>query len=69
MAQARGRYISDPGPRFDEAKEQAVKSLVRAANEWAEGNPLMPDPAVVLEEIIDVFAKAKFIRRPYGSGP
>ncbi len=69
MAQARGRYDSDPGPRFDDAKAEALKSLMRAAKDWGEGNPSVPDPETVLEEIIDAFAKARFIRRPYGSGP
>jgi hypothetical protein len=69
MAQFRGRLVSDPGPRFDTAKVEALKALVRAADEWSKGDPTLPDPSEVLEAIIDAFAKAKFIRRPYGSGP
>ena len=68
MAQARGRYTSDPGPRFDRCKEDAMRLLARAAGEWAEGDPSHPDPADVLERLLDVFANQRFLRRPYGSG-
>jgi hypothetical protein len=68
MAQARGRYTTDPGPRFDRCKEEATRLLAGAADAWAAGDPADPDPAEVLEKLLDVFARERFLRRPYGSG-
>jgi hypothetical protein len=69
MAQARGRYTSDPGPRFDRCKDDALRLLTRAADLWAEGDPSDPEPSTVLGQLLDLFAREHFLRRPYGSGP
>jgi hypothetical protein len=68
MAQARAVYWNDPGPLFDACKEDARRLLCRAANEWAGGDPSRPDPEKVLEQILDMFATRRFLRRPYGAG-
>ncbi|MGC1274878.1 MAG: hypothetical protein WBC44_14320 [Planctomycetaceae bacterium] len=69
MAQARGRYWSDPGPQFDICKEDAVRLLTDAAAEWTKGDLTQPEPEVVLEQILNLFAKKQFLKRPYGCGP
>jgi hypothetical protein len=68
MAQVRPLLTTDPGPRFDTCKREAVKLLGKAAVEWSHGDPSAPDPGAVLEQIIDIFAREQFLRRPYGSG-
>jgi hypothetical protein len=68
MAQTRPRLTSDPGPRFDQCKDAALRLLGRAAVSWSQGDPSDPDPKAVLEKIIDIFAQEQFLRRPYGCG-
>jgi hypothetical protein len=68
MAQVKPVLSNDPGPRFRQCKEAARRLLDRAAIAWAEGDPSDPDPATVLEHIIDVFAGEKFLHRPGGCG-
>jgi hypothetical protein len=68
MAQFRPLLTSDPGPRFEQCKEAALRLLDRAAVGWGEGDPSDPDPKVVLEQIIDIFVQEHFLRRPAGAG-
>jgi hypothetical protein len=68
MAQFRPLLTSDPGPRFEQCKEAALRLLDRAAVGWGEGDPSDPDPKVVLEQIIDIFVQEHFLRRPGGAG-
>jgi hypothetical protein len=68
MAQVRPRLTSDPGPRFRQCKDAALRLLDRAAVGWSKGDPSNPDPKTILEQIIDVFAREQFLRRPAGCG-
>jgi hypothetical protein len=69
MAQFRPILTTDPGPRFDACLDGANKLLRRAADEWAKGNPENPSTKEVLNEVLDIFAKERFLKRPYGTGP
>jgi hypothetical protein len=69
MAQYRPVLTTDPGPRFDACLNEVNKLLRRAADEWAKGNPEDPLTKDVLNQILDIFAREKFLKRPYGKGP
>ena len=69
MAQYRPVLTTDPGPRFDACMDEANKLLRSAADDWAKGNPEDPPTDSVLARVLDVFAKEKFLKRPYGKGP
>jgi hypothetical protein len=64
MAQAKPILSSDPGPRFQAATAAALDVLQRAADEWAEGHPEQPPTAEVLKQILRIFEKEHFLRRP-----
>jgi hypothetical protein len=68
MAQYSTRITTDVTARFEQCQEQALRVLTAAADSWAQGSPADPDPAAVLEQIIDLFARQKFLRRPFGGG-
>jgi len=65
MAQSKPRLSSDPGPRFEAATAEALVLLRRAADEWAQGNPEEPATEAVLEGLLRVFEKERFLRRPF----
>jgi hypothetical protein len=65
MAQSKPRLSSDPGPRFEAATAEALALLQRAADEWAQGNPEEPATASVLEDLLRIFEKEHFLRRPF----
>jgi hypothetical protein len=65
MAQVKPRLSSDPGPRFEAATAAALELLRRAADEWAEGSPEEPSTEDVLSQILRIFEKEKFLRRPF----
>ena len=69
MAQYRGVYSTDPGPRYERAFEAAHAILRKAADEWSEGNPEDPPTEEILGQVLDIFIKSKFLRRPFGAGP
>jgi hypothetical protein len=50
---------------LDEAKRQ----LQRAADDWAKGHPEKPSTKDVLDQILEIFIKENFLKRPYGKGP
>ncbi len=54
----------DPSHRFVVCFEDAHKLLRRAADQWVLGDPEKPATAVVLSQVLDIFEKAKFLRRP-----
>jgi hypothetical protein len=66
MAQTRGRQWSEEGNRFDRCKQDAIRILTQAADEWAEGDPTIPDPPEIIEKILAIFAEESFLRRPFG---
>ena len=53
---------------FDECLDDARRLLMKAADEWSKGDPEQPPTAEVLDAILDVFAKRRFLDRPYGAG-
>jgi hypothetical protein len=64
----------DPGGRhkhlvvnFEDCEREALLLLIKAADEWAEGNPEQPPTKEVLDNVLHVFAKRGFLRRPYGA--
>jgi hypothetical protein len=65
MAQSKPRLSSDPGPRFEAATAGALGVLRRAADEWAKGHPEEPATEAVLQEILRIFEKEHFLRRPF----
>jgi hypothetical protein len=65
MAQAKPRLTSDPGPRFERCQAEALQILKRAADEWAEGHPEQPATEDILRDILRVFEREKFLRRPF----
>jgi hypothetical protein len=69
MAQFRPVYANDPGPRFEQCMDEAQALMRRAADEWAHGDPENPPTERVLAEILQVFARDKFLKRPFGAGP
>ena len=69
MAQYRPVYTTDPGPSYDRCLDDALRRLRKAADEWATGHPEQPPTKVVLDEILEIFAREKFLKRPYGAGP
>ncbi len=56
---------SDPGPRFDRCREDALNILRKASDEWALGHPEQPPTEEILEKIIRIFEKEKFLRRGF----
>ncbi|GMV80736.1 MAG: hypothetical protein AMXMBFR7_19200 [Planctomycetota bacterium] len=64
MAQFRSRLTTDPGSRFEECMETAHRLLRKAADEWAIGDPEVPATEAILNDILRVFEKSKFLRRP-----
>lgn len=68
MAQVRATLTSDSGPRFDNCKREAIHLLEMASIEWSHGDPSNPSPNAVREQIMDLFAKDQFLRRPYAAG-
>jgi hypothetical protein len=69
MAQFRPVLTTDPGPRFDACLYEADRLLRKAADEWAKGNPENPSTKDVLNQVLNIFAEEKFLKRPYGKGP
>ena len=70
MAQTRGRHWNEEGERFDRCRHDAIRVLTQAANEWAEGDPAVPEPSEVIAKILAFFAEESFLRQPYGrAGP
>jgi len=68
MAQVTGfNFHKYEAQKFGEAVEVAHRILMRAADEWARGNPEQPPTRELLSEIIRVFEEARFLKRPYGS--
>jgi hypothetical protein len=67
MAQARPILTTDPGPRFTQCKEDAVKLLDKAANEWSKGDPSNPKTEDVLKTVLEVFVNQHFLRPPKGA--
>lgn len=67
MAQAKPILTSDPGPRFTQCKEDSIKLLNKAANEWSKGDPLNPPAGEVLKGILEIFIKERFLKPPGGA--
>jgi len=65
MAQCRPTYTNDPGPRFEQCIQDATALVRTAADEWAKGDPEEPPVSDVLEAVLRVFEKQKFLRRPF----
>jgi hypothetical protein len=59
-----GGLTSDPSYRFVVCFEDAHKILRRAADLWALGDPEKPPTAEILSQVLDIFEKVKFLRRP-----
>ena len=67
MAQVTSYLLtSDPGPRFERCVEEAQAVLRKAADEWALGHPEQPPTKEVLEQIVRMFEREKFLRRGVG---
>ena len=62
------RLSSDPGPRYEQCVERARAVLRKAADQWALGHPEQPPTAEVLEEIIQIFERERFLHRGYHGG-
>lgn len=67
MAQAKPILTTDPGPRFSQCKEDSIKLLNKAADEWAKGDPLNPQTEEVLGALLDIFIKERFLKPPGGA--
>lgn len=52
---------------YDECVDEAQRILMAAADEWGRGDPETPATREVMQEILDVFVKQHFLKRPYGS--
>lgn len=65
MAQVKPTLSSDPGPQFEEATRDALETLRRAADEWAEGDPEQPATQDVLRQVLQPFIRRRFLRRPF----
>ncbi|MBI4600585.1 MAG: hypothetical protein HY721_01355 [Planctomycetes bacterium] len=64
MAQVTSHPLdSDPGPRFDRCVDRAHALLRKAADQWGLGDPEQPPTGDVLEAILRVFEKERFLRR------
>jgi hypothetical protein len=59
------RLSSDPGPQYDETFREAIELLQKAADQWALGHPEEPPTSDVLKEILELFRKKGFLKRPY----
>jgi len=66
MAQARPTLTSDPGPRYRQCKEDAMKLLDKAAIEWSKGDPSDPVVEEILKGVLAIFIKERFLRPPNG---
>ena len=60
------RFVNDPGPRFERCCAEALGILQKAADEWALGHPEQPPSKAILERIIRVFEREKFLKRGIG---
>ena len=65
MAQYRAILSTDPGPRYERCVDEALIILRKAADEWALGSPEQPPTSEILAQILNVFEKEKFLRRPF----
>lgn len=65
MAQYRPIISTDPGPRYERCVDEALNILRKAADEWALGSPEQPPTPEILTQILHVFEKEKFLRRPF----
>jgi len=65
MSQYRPRLSTDPGPRFQQCEEAALRLLRKAADAWAVGDPEEPKPEEILKGILKVFEEQRFLRRPW----
>jgi hypothetical protein len=65
MAQCRSTLSSDPGPRYERCKDEALIILRKAADDWALGDPEQPPTSEVLKQILLIFEKQKFLHRPF----
>ena len=61
-----GGLTSDPHHRFVTCFEDALKVLRAAADQWAKGDPERPPTAAMLSDLLNVFEKEGFLRRPIG---
>lgn len=68
MAQARPTLTTDPGPRYTQCKEEAIKLLDKAAIDWSKGDPSDPRVELILKEVLAIFIKERFLRPPNGVG-
>ena len=68
MAQVKPTLTSDPGPRYQQCKDDALRLLDRAAVAWSHGDPSDPAPEEVLGGILAPFMKERFLRPPNGAG-
>lgn len=68
MAQARPTLTTDPGPRYTQCKEEAIKLLDKAAIEWSKGDPSDPRVEVILKDVLAIFIQERFLRPPNGVG-
>lgn len=68
MAQARPTLTTDPGPRYGQCKEDAMKVLDKAAIEWSKGDPSVPEVEAILKDVLAIFIKERFLRPPNGVG-
>jgi hypothetical protein len=59
-----GGLTSDPSYRFVTCFDNALKILRAAADQWAKGDPEKPPTPEMLSDLLDVFEKAGFLRRP-----
>jgi hypothetical protein len=65
MAQCRSRLTTDPGPRFEQCVEDALALLHKAADTWAKGHPETPPTSEVLQDMLRLFEKAGFLKKPW----
>ena len=67
MAHAKPTLTTDPGPRYTQCKEDAVKLLDRATIEWSRGDPSNPSVEEVLKSVLELFIKERFLKPPNGA--
>ena len=51
-------------PTYDRCVEQALAELRRAADAWAQGHPEEPPTEEVLQRLLRIFERARFLRHP-----
>ena len=66
MAQVLGG--SDYPARYQRCVDEALHVLRKAADQWALGHPEQPPTPEVLEQIIRVFERGRFLQRGKYSG-